>query len=96
MSSKTYWNYNLPLQVWPQFENPNDPTSPVVGTKILNYMPRKEALIELDLKDVLYGQSREEFFETAALHFENMARIFREAIKDPKTTIYYPDKGMDK
>jgi hypothetical protein len=96
MKNKWYWAYNLPLQVWHIHKDECDETSPVVGTRILNYMPRKEYCNNLDLEECLGDQTREEFFETAALHFENLARLFREVASDPSRTIYYHDDGMEK
>jgi len=94
--NELYWAYNLPLQVWPEFEIEDDETSPVVQTRIVNYMPRKEQCCSLVLdEDVLGGQTREEFFETAAVHLENLARLMREAAENPAVTVYYHDDGMD-
>lgn len=90
-----YFTYNLPLQVWPHREG-DDENSPVVGTRILNYMPRKEACINLDLEDVLAeGQTREEFFEEAAQLLEHLAGLMRAAGKDPTLTVYYHDEGFE-
>lgn len=94
MKNELYWAYNLPLQVWPQYEQEYDETTPAVGAWILNYMPRKEYCAILDLEEALGDQTREEFFETAALHLENLARLMRKAAKDPTATVYYHDTGM--
>ncbi len=98
MSTKNqlYWAYNLPLQVWPKHADPNDEKSPIVGARVLNYMPRKERCDDCDLADLLGEQTREEFFESAALHLENLARLMREAAKDPALLVYYHDAGMPK
>lgn len=96
MKNGHYWSLNLPLQVWPKHEDPNDEESPVVGARVLNYMPRKERCESLDLEEVIGDQTREEFFETAALHLENLARLMREAGKDPAMVVYYHDGGMVK
>lgn len=91
-----FWAYNLPLQVWPKHEDPDDENSPVVGARLVNYMPRKERCCDLDLdEDLLGGQTREEFFETAALYLENLARLMREAAKDAAKMVYYHDEGLD-
>ena len=90
-----YWAYNLPLQVWPRHENPEEDASPIIGARLLNYMPRKECVTETDLDELIGEQSREEFFESAAKRFENMARLFRKAANDPAMTIYYHDEGME-
>ena len=92
LGANIYWAYNLPLQVWPTYQDPDDEASPVVGTEILNYMPRKERCerIELDLE----GMTREEFFERAAQTLENLARLMRKAGRDPSKCVYYPNNGM--
>lgn len=93
--NKLYWAYNLPLQVWPKHADPEDENSPVIGARVVNYMPRKERCCDLDLEEVLGEQTREEFFETAALHLENLGRLMRAAGKDPSAHVYYHDAGMD-
>lgn len=92
--NKLYWAYNLPLQIWPQHENPDDESSPIFGARIANYMPRKERCCDLDLYEALGDQTREEFFNEAADHLENLARLMREAAADPSLTVYYHDEGM--
>lgn len=92
--NKLYWAYNLPLQVWPKHQDPCDEKSPIVGARVLNYMPRKERCEDCDLGDLLGEQTREEFFESAAQVLENLARLMREAGKDPALLVYYPDAGM--
>jgi len=96
MKNSLYWSYNLPLQVHPIHDDPDDDTSPLINTTILNYMPRKGRIEELDLSDVLEEQTRQEFFETAALHFENLAKLMRKAAEDESTYIYYHDEGVEK
>ena len=95
MKNSLYWSYNLPLQVWPTHEDPEDENSPVVDARILNYMPRKERVVKCNLKDLQGEQTRQEYFETAAIYFENMARLMREAATDESLAIYYHDDGMD-
>ena len=94
--NQLYWAYNLPLQVWPKHQDPCDEKSPIVGARVLNYMPRKERCEDCDLSDLLGEQTREEFFESAAQVLENLARLMREAAKDPALLVYYPDSGMQK
>ena len=97
MKNKLYWAYNLPLQVWPKHEEGEDEdASSIIGWRILNYMPRKERVQECDLDEIIEDQTREEFFESAALHLENLARLMREAGKNPALIVYYPDEGMTK
>ncbi len=98
MSTKNrlYWAYNLPLQVWPNHQDPDDENSPIVGSRLLNYLPRKGQVVDCELSEVLNEQTREEFFETAAQTLENLARLMREAAKDPALLVYYPDNGMQK
>jgi len=96
MKNGIYWSYNLPLQVWPEHKDPHHEKSPVVDARILNYMPRKEAVCSLKLSELLRdGQTREEFFEAAAKRFENLARLMRMAAKDESVTVYYHDEGID-
>lgn len=93
--NRLYWSFNLPLQVWPEHED-DDENKPIVGCRILNYMPRKERCVLLNLEEVLgEEQTREEFFEDAARHLENLARLFREAKNNPAATVYYHDEGME-
>lgn len=92
--NKRYWNYNLPLQLWPDHEDPDDDNSKVVGYSILNYMPRKERCITLKLdEDTLEEQTYEEFCTKAAEVLENLAELFRRAATNPGTIIYYPDEA---
>ena len=90
MKNDLYWAFNLPLQVWP-----NDGNS-LEDPRILNYMPRKETVCETVLSDIIGEQTREEFFEQAALILENLAKLMRIAGKDPNFNVYYPDSGMEK
>lgn len=99
MKNSIYWAYNVPLQIWPEYEegkDSEDPDATVVDYRVVNYMARKEGIGDFMLSEVLDEQSREEFLESAALHLENLARQFREAIQDPKKYIYYADDGMKK
>jgi len=86
--NQIYWAYNLPLQVWPDEDGKN--------ARILNYMPRKESVINVSLSEVIGSQSRNEFFEDAALRLENLARLMRACKDDSKAVVYYPDEGMSK
>lgn len=85
--NQIYWAYNLPLQVWPDDDGKD--------ARILNYMPRKEGVINVRLSEVIGSQSRDEFFENAALRLENLARLMRACKDDSKLVVYYPDEGMD-
>jgi hypothetical protein len=96
MKNSLYWSYNLPLQAWPRREDDEDENSPIVGYRILNYMPRKERCESLEIEELLGEQTQEEFFEAAADHLENLAKLFRNLAKKEIDTIYYPDKGMEK
>lgn len=96
MKNDLYWAYNLPLQVWPKHEDKYDETTPIIETRILNYMPRKERCVMLDLEECIGDQTREEFFETAARHLENLAKLMREAAQDQEVVVYYHDDGMEK
>lgn len=85
-----YWGFNIPLQVWPVREEADNP-SKIVGTTILNYMPRKERCESVDLEELLGEQTREEFFNTAAEKLESLAAKMRLAAKDETFVVYYPD-----
>ena len=76
-----YWAYNLPLQYWPGEDGE--------GARILNYSPRKEMVVNMDLDTG--EQTHEEFFNTAADKLENMAKLFRKVALNPKLTVYYHD-----
>ncbi len=89
-----YWAYNLPLQVWPRHQDPEDSTTPIVDYQILNYMPRKERCCDLLLSEILEDQTHEEFFEQAAKCFENLARLMRRMATDRAGHVYYHDEGM--
>lgn len=91
MKNEIYWDYNPPLQVAPIHDDPEDETSEVVGTRILNYMPRKERCVWLDLEEANSDeQTREEFFNQAAEILERLADQMREAARDPTILVYYP------
>ena len=90
--NKLYWAYNLPLQVWPIHEDEDDEKSPVIGTRVLNYMPRRGCCQETTLEEleVLGEETREEFFNKAADILEHLASLMRKVSKDPNFTVYYP------
>ena len=88
MKNKQYWAFNLPLQVWPATAEDPEET-------ILNYMPRRESCHTENLADMLGEQTREEFLEQAARILENLARLMRQAAKDPQLLVYYPTHGME-
>lgn len=92
--NRMYWSCNLPLQVWPVHEDPDNDESPIVDARVLNYMPRKECVTWINLSELLEEQTREEFFMTAASILENLARQFRVAAVDQGMDVYYPDEGM--
>jgi hypothetical protein len=94
MSQPFYFIYNLPLQAWARHEDDEDESSPVTDWRILNYMPRKERCQNLNLSEVLDDLSKEQFCETAALVFENLARLWRALGKGEIDHVYYPDEGM--
>lgn len=93
--NETYWAYNLPLQVWPIHKDPDDESSPIVGTNILNYMARKNQCCEMELDEELQEETREEFFLHAAKILENLAALMRKAAADPGFHVYYPDATPD-
>ena len=95
MKNRTYWTYNLPLQVWPKYQDPDNEKTEVVGWRILNYMPRRQSCTLVDLEEELEEQTEEEFFNTAALILENLAGLFRKLAKKEIGHIYYPTGGME-
>lgn len=105
MNNSTYWAYNVPVQISPNFEiseEDNDSyvldengNKKITGFNVVNYMPRKATCCDCDLDELLEGQqSREEFLEYAAQHLENLARLLRESIHNPEMTVYYADHGF--
>lgn len=87
--NKTYWEFNLPLQVMPAAEGEPE--------RILNYMPRRSHCQEIELDEETLGeQTREEFLNTAADHLENLAKLMRRAATDPNYMVYYHDKDPNK
>lgn len=96
MKNSLFWSFNLPLQVDPIHSDPEDENSPVTGSSIVIFMPRKSYCARCDLSECLGDQTREEFFESAAVHLENLARLMRLAGKNEKLMVYYSDEGMDK
>ena len=79
----SYWDYNLPLQVW-DYDG---------DVEILNYMPRRETCERCDLQEVLEGtgQTYEEFFEQAAQTLEMLAQRMRELAARKHKNVYYPN-----
>lgn len=98
MKNSMYWAFNLPLQIWPIHKDEDDESSPIIDYRVLNYMPRKECIRETFLSELIsdIDQDREEFLETAALHLENLARLFRSTKLDPGKHIYYHHDGMER
>ncbi len=94
--NETCWAYNMPLQVRPRHRDEYDERTEMEGARILNYMPRKERCEWIDLEECIDGQTREEFFEAAAQHLENLAGLMREAARDRAKIVYYHDKGMER
>lgn len=81
---KGFWAFNCPVQMFP-LDN---------GTwRILNYMPRKERIVELGktvTKEELPG-----FCKNTAHILRNLANLF-DALGDGKIdTIYYPDEKVE-
>lgn len=88
-----YWAYNLPLQLWPHHANPEDEESPIVGWRILNYMPRKErctSLEELVTKDEI-----KPLCKNTAKILRNLANRFEMLARGEIDYIYYPNKGLE-
>lgn len=93
MKNELYWEYNLPLQIWPTRDDDKEtsPEFPATQWRVLNYMPRRERCETIDLDDETLGeQTREEFLETAAETLELLAKQMRAAAADPNLHVYYP------
>ncbi len=82
--SELYWTYNLPLQVFSTDDG---------CLKVLNYMPRKESLINLD--STVCPSDRKNFCDNTALILRNMANRFEMLGRGEVDSVYYPDEGMD-
>lgn len=106
MNNSSYWAYNVPLQISPNYETCEEDSDTYIlddngnkkisGYSVVNYMPRKSTCCELDLDELLNGtQTREEFLEYAAQHLENLARLMRECIHNPDEHVYYADAGFE-
>lgn len=78
--NERYWMYNLPLQAG------------LIEASVLNYSPRKDDARWMPLSQVLGDQTEEEYFNTAADVLENLATLMRARAKNPKLTVYYPDR----
>lgn len=78
-----YWSYNCPLQMW---KDDN-------GWRVVNYMPRKEAIRDLD--DRVTEEELPQFCKNAAARLRNLAALF-EALGEGKIGyIYYPDQSVE-
>ncbi len=85
-----YWAYNCPLQMWARHEDSGDENSPVIGWRVLNYMPRKETC--RDLGENLVPNEMPTYCKNAATVLRNLASLF-DAMADGKIEgIYYPDE----
>ena len=75
-----FWAYNLPLQMWRSDE----------GWRVLNNMPRKEGLIQLE--DLVTEEELPQFCQNAATILRNLADLFELLGKGEINHIYYPDE----
>ena len=85
-----YWAYNLPLQMWPIREDPENEKSEIIEYNILNYMPRKSSCAmmenEIDLEHI------PRYCRNTAKLLRNLANLFEALAEKKIDTIYYPDK----
>lgn len=94
---EVYWAYNLPLQIYPIHEDPDDETTPIVDHEILNYMARRSRCTEILLTgDAMSGEPVDlgAYCERAARVLENLADQFRKYGRGEINIVYYPDSGM--
>ena len=94
MKNALHWAYNLPLQIEPVDDEPL--TSPDKEYNVLLYMPRKGRIHWVTMSELRGEQTTQEYLHAAAEHLENLARLFRDAARGQRHTIYYPDEDMDK
>jgi hypothetical protein len=88
MKNELYWSYNVPLQYYP-------PENGSPGT-VLNYSPRKNRVMEVEIDELLGEQTLSEFLNSAADHLENLAKEMRISANDPWKSVYFHDQNMIK
>ena len=96
-----YFTYNLPLQVYVEFNEDGKPESgiSIENSTILNYMPRKERCELLTFGQVfenteyVAAQDVKDFMKVSALVLEHLAEQFKklDPAKDPEPYVYYPN-----
>lgn len=96
-----YFSYNVPLQVYIEFNEDGKPESGIniENSNILNYMPRKERCEFLTFGQVfeniehVTAQDVKDFMNVSALIPEHLAEQFKklDPAKAPKPYVYYPN-----
>ena len=96
-----YFSYNVPLQVYVEFNEDGKPESgiSIENSTILNYMPRKQRCELLKFWQVfeniehVTAQDVKDFMNVSALILEHLAEQFKklDPAKDPEPCIYYPN-----
>ena len=87
---RTYWSYNCPLQMWPEHKDPENEYSEIIGWRVLNYMPRKEAC--RDLEETISPDELKTYCDNAAKVLRNLSNRFEMLGKRKIDTIYYADE----
>lgn len=93
---RTHFAFNLPLQMW--FEK--DEETDEISCRMLNYMPRKEQVCDLQLSELYDGkmptkEQFRDFCDTTIAIYKNLIRKF-EALRDGKIdTVYYPNSDTE-
>lgn len=97
---KLYFAYNVPLQIWINYKEDDDPGSGIdlSESNILNYMPRKERCEFLNLDEVfstsedITAEDIKEFAKVSALILRNLAaRMERLDPLGKNHIVYYPN-----
>ena len=89
-----YWSYNVPLQMWPTNEDPEDEESKIIGWRVLNYMPRKERCCDLD--EIITPDEMPAYCKNAAKLLRNLADRFDKMANKEIDNIYYHDEIEEK
>lgn len=88
IKQNSFFNYNLPLQVY-KGEN----SSP---TTVLNYMPRRESVSNIDLSEIIpEGMSEKDFFFGVSCNLLNLAILMAKYAEGKINAVYYHDEDMN-
>ena len=93
-----YFNFNLPIQAWPVYEDEENEKGKILDYRILNYMPRKAHVHEILLTEIIGEENYNEenvkaFFNQTADNFINLARQFRSLANGKQEAVYYHNEG---